>query len=340
MTGDFLTAEDAYRIGLYNRVVRARGACGGGARARRGARARSLVRARDHQGRARTARRTWTWQPRSRPRRRSRRALMLHPGLPRGLRGVPRQAAREVRVSGDLPDDRRSAAGAAFLDDEHVELRRRHHALVACAPARAGGAARLTRRRAAKRARCSASLDAAGWLSAIGRQDLRALCLVREAVAAASPLADAVVALQALGGTPLVLAGTGEQRARWLPADPRGPHDGRLRDDRAGRRLRRRGDADHGAPRRRPAGSSTARSISSPTPASPTSTSSSRVTSPGQGSRGISAFLVPADAPGFASPDAQVLAAPHPLGRLRFESLPRAWRRAPRRGRTAGSSSA
>ncbi len=44
------------------------------------------------------------------------------------------------------------------------------------------------------------------------------------------------------------------------------------------------------------------------------------VTSPGKGSRGISAFLVPADAPGFTFAGPQVMAAAHPLGRLRFES--------------------
>jgi len=44
------------------------------------------------------------------------------------------------------------------------------------------------------------------------------------------------------------------------------------------------------------------------------------VTSPGQGSRGISAFLVPADAPGFVFAGPQTMSAPHPLGRLRFEA--------------------
>lgn len=42
-------------------------------------------------------------------------------------------------------------------------------------------------------------------------------------------------------------------------------------------------------------------------------------TAEGAGSRGISAFIVPADAPGVIFDGAQVMAAPHPLGRLRFE---------------------
>jgi acyl-CoA dehydrogenase len=42
-------------------------------------------------------------------------------------------------------------------------------------------------------------------------------------------------------------------------------------------------------------------------------------TSPEAGSRGISTFLVPADTDGVAFTGAQVLAAAHPLGRLRFD---------------------
>lgn len=50
-----------------------------------------------------------------------------------------------------------------------------------------------------------------------GEPELRALCLIREALAWASPLADALFALQALGSMPITLAGSAEQRARWLP---------------------------------------------------------------------------------------------------------------------------
>ncbi len=56
-----------------------------------------------------------------------------------------------------------------------------------------------------------------GWLQALASQDLRGICLVREAVAAQSPLADAVVAIQGLGATALILGGTAEQRSRWVP---------------------------------------------------------------------------------------------------------------------------
>ena len=55
------------------------------------------------------------------------------------------------------------------------------------------------------------------WGGALPEVDLRSCCLVREALAAASPLADAVFALQCLGAMPLHLAGSDAQRRRWLP---------------------------------------------------------------------------------------------------------------------------
>src|SRR5688500_20269055 len=58
---------------------------------------------------------------------------------------------------------------------------------------------------------------AAAWGGALSEVDLRCCCLVREALAAASPLADAVFGVQCLGAMPLHLAGTDEQRRRWLP---------------------------------------------------------------------------------------------------------------------------
>lgn len=51
-----------------------------------------------------------------------------------------------------------------------------------------------------------------------GRVDLRACCLIREALAAASSLADAVFALQCLGSHPLAIAGSQDLKKQWLPA--------------------------------------------------------------------------------------------------------------------------
>jgi acyl-CoA dehydrogenase len=157
-----------------------------------------------------------------------------------------------------------------------------------------------------------------GWLAAVGAQDLRTLCLTRETIAAMSPLADAVVALQGLGGTPLVLAGTDTQRGRWLP----GILDGRIM---AGFAM---SEPDAGSDVSALRTTATRDGGTWVIDGEKHLISNAGLadlyvvfarTSPGPGSRGISALLVPADAPGLTFAGAQVLAAPHPLGRLRFE---------------------
>ena len=212
---------------------------------------------------------------------------------------------------------RAANAAAAFLETSHVELASRVHAwveqhLVPRAEARSDDDARREARMLLEK------IGDAGLLEAIVRQDLRALALVRDAVASGSPLADAVVALQALGGTPIVLAGTEAQRARWLPAITRGramaafamtePEAG---SDVAAMRTMARRDGtgwvlDGEKHLISNAGLADVHVVFA-------------VTSPGAGSRGISAFLVPAETKGLAFAGAQVMAAPHPLGRLRFD---------------------
>ncbi|MDP1572362.1 MAG: acyl-CoA dehydrogenase family protein [Vicinamibacterales bacterium] len=163
------------------------------------------------------------------------------------------------------------------------------------------------------------TLGAGGWLGCIADQDLRALCLVREAVAGASPLADAVVALQALGGTPFVLAGRDDQRARWLTpiVEGRAMAAFAMTEPEAGSDVAamqttatREGDGwrlDGEKHLISNAGIADVYVVFA-------------VTTPGAGGRGITAFVVPADTPGLTFAGAQVLAAPHPLGRLRFEA--------------------
>ena len=65
-------------------------------------------------------------------------------------------------------------------------------------------------------------LGRGGWLSPIVDQDFRAICVIRESLAFYSPLADAVCALQALGSTPIALAGNEKQRSLWLDRAARG----------------------------------------------------------------------------------------------------------------------
>ncbi|HET9045686.1 MAG TPA: acyl-CoA dehydrogenase family protein, partial [Casimicrobiaceae bacterium] len=47
--------------------------------------------------------------------------------------------------------------------------------------------------------------------------DSRALCVIRESLAYRDGLADFAFAMQGLGSGAITLAGTNEQRARWLP---------------------------------------------------------------------------------------------------------------------------
>jgi acyl-CoA dehydrogenase len=161
-------------------------------------------------------------------------------------------------------------------------------------------------------------LGDAGFYQPIANADLRALCLVREQIAYVDPLADAVVALQALGGTPLLIAGTEAQRQQWLAPIV------------AGRAMGAFAMSEPGAGSDVAAMKTTARRdgdgwvlegekhlISNAGIADVYLVFA--VTTPGAGSRGISLFIVPRDTPGFVFAGAQVLSAPHPLGRIRFD---------------------
>jgi acyl-CoA dehydrogenase len=157
-----------------------------------------------------------------------------------------------------------------------------------------------------------------GWLAPVDPPDLRAFAVIRELVAAASPLADAVIALQALGGAPLVLAGSDAQRARWLP----GIVDGRIMAGFAMTEAEAGSDVASMQTRARKVEDGWVLDgekhlISNAGVADVYVVFA--VTSPGGGNRGISAFIVPGDAPGLAFGGAQKMAAPHPLGRLRLD---------------------
>src|SRR5438552_16649046 len=101
----------------------------------------------------------------------------------------------------------------AFLDEKHVTLAERvsefaTRVLAPLAEPADDAAARLQARE------LLAKLGAAGWFQPVRDQDWRACCLVREALAAASPLADAVFALQALGIVPMLLSANAMMRNR------------------------------------------------------------------------------------------------------------------------------
>lgn len=164
---------------------------------------------------------------------------------------------------------------------------------------------------------CRQAVEAA-WGGAPDGPDLRACCLIREALAAVSPLADSVFALQGLGSMPLTLEGSDEQKKRYL----RSIADGRcmtafaMTEPQAGSDVasmstsaRREGD-DYILDGRKwlitNAGVADLYTVFA-------------VTDRSAGRRGLTCFLVEAGQPGFHFVEAQVLSEPHPLGEIAFE---------------------
>lgn len=208
-------------------------------------------------------------------------------------------------------------AVAAFLEPSHQEMGRR---LAGWSRSTLGSRPEPSSDDEARR-EAKVMLDLlgrGGWLEAIASRDLRGLCLVREAVAAHSPLADAVVAIQGLGGAPLLLAGNAAQRDRWLARIVRGrvmtafamtePAAG---SDVAAMQTNAVRDGDAWVINGEKhlisnAGIADLYVVFARTAAD-------------RGSRGISAFLVPGDTRGLEFSGAQTMSAPHPLGRVRFE---------------------
>ena len=204
----------------------------------------------------------------------------------------------------------------AFLEDRHASL----------ADETAAYAARELKPRpeprdddaARKEARALLTMvGAAGWLDPIRKQDWRACCLVREALAAASPLADAVFALQGLGMLPILLAENAAMRERWVDAAISGRAmaafamtEAEAGSDVAAMKTTARRDGDS----YRLDGTKTF--ISNAGIADFYTVFAT--TDPAAGGKGISCFVVPADAPGFQFVRPQILSAPHPLGEIAF----------------------
>jgi len=173
---------------------------------------------------------------------------------------------------------------------------------------------------ARKEARAIVALLGSGpWLQPIFDLDLRGCCLMREALGEASPLADAVFALQGLATMPILLAGSDAQRVRWLGPIARGrvmtafamtePEAG---SDVAGIVTTARRDG----PGYVLDGAKTLISNAGIADLYVVFASTDRA----KGAKGISCFLVPADSPGLRFAKPQVLSAPHPLGEIAFEN--------------------
>jgi acyl-CoA dehydrogenase len=209
------------------------------------------------------------------------------------------------------------AAGVrAFLDDRHVRLATEIADFCAreiqVLPEPADDAAGRVQAR-----QILTALGRAGWFAPIAEQDLRACCLIREALAAASPLADAVFALQALGTTPMVMAGNTETKDRWLAPVL------------AGRAMAAFAMTEADAGSDVASLTTAARRNGSDYILQGTKTLISNAgiadfytvfasTDAAQGAKGISCFVVPADTPGLQFIGPQVLSAPHPLGEIAF----------------------
>ena len=218
-----------------------------------------------------------------------------------------------------------TATVRAFLDDRHLalapeveEFARAELAPLPEPPSDA--AARVEARRIVSR------LGASGWIgwalpeSHGGHRpepDLRACCLIREALAAASPLADAVFALQCLGSMVVTRAGSGAQRERWLPEVA------------SGRVIAAFAMTEPEAGSDVSSLATVARRVEGGYVLDGAKTLISNAgiadyylvfasTDPAAGSRGVSCFLVEAGTPGLRFVKPQVLSSPHPLGEIAF----------------------
>ncbi|HEY7682277.1 MAG TPA: acyl-CoA dehydrogenase family protein [Gemmatimonadales bacterium] len=214
-----------------------------------------------------------------------------------------------------MPD---STAVRAFLDPDHADLAERITTFtgkqVAPRPEPVDDAAG---RREARE--LLAALGKAGWFEPVLKQDFRACCLIREALGWASPLADAVFALQALGSMPVLLAGSGAVRDRWLPAVARGEAmaafamtESEAGSDVGGLTTRATRDGDRYVLNGNKTFISNAGIADFYTVFA--------TTDPPRGSKGISCFLVPASTPGFRFVRPLEISTPHPLGEIAFEN--------------------
>lgn len=173
------------------------------------------------------------------------------------------------------------------------------------------------------------SLGKAGWLrhAVAGKDaggaadviDTRAICLIRETLARHSGLADFAFAMQGLGSGAISLHGTPEQRAKYLTRVASGEAISAFA----------LSEPDAGSDVAAMACSAQADGDGYVLNGEKTWISNGGIadfyvvfarTGEAPGSRGISAFIVDADAPGFSIAERINVIAPHPLARLRFEN--------------------
>src|SRR3989304_3187422 len=300
-------------MGLLQPPVRARGAAEGGARDGGVARLGPHVRAHDDQNSARPG---VGDEPRSRHRIRSPGAGDLHADrrFREGLSRLRRQGEASLRRE-LMTDD---FLEWPFFDERHRALRTRLRPWVRDHLA---GIDDSDDRKACKV--LVERLAAGGFLDysvpkSGNSLDVRSLCVIRETLAHHHGLADFAFALQGLGSAPITLAGSDELKERYLPSTREGRFIAAfaLSEPEAGSDVgaiattaKRDGDdfvLD-----------GTKTWISNGGLASYYVVFARSETAPG--TKGLSAFVVDADAPGFRVAQEIEVVAPHPLARLSFE---------------------
>ncbi|MFJ2304694.1 acyl-CoA dehydrogenase family protein [Streptomyces sp. NPDC087787] len=166
-----------------------------------------------------------------------------------------------------------------------------------------------------------AELGRLGLLERLFTSGALDLCLMRESLAHACTEAETALALQGLGAHPVHAHGTHAQRAHWLPrvTDGSAVAAFALSEPGAG------SDAAALALAARPDGPARWRLTGekcwiSNAPEADFYTVFAR-TAPDAGSRGVTAFLVPADRPGLTGTALEMLS-PHPIGVLHLDGVP------------------
>jgi acyl-CoA dehydrogenase len=170
------------------------------------------------------------------------------------------------------------------------------------------------------------ALGTGGWLQACLKLDVRTLALARETLAYHDALGDFAFAMQGLGSGPISLFGNHDQKSRFLPdiASGRSIAAFALSEREAGSdvaaittRARRDGDEyviDGEKTWISNAGIAGLYIVFARTAET--------------GSKGLTAFIVPASTPGVTVPERIETIAPHPLGTVRFDDVrvPAEWR--------------
>jgi acyl-CoA dehydrogenase len=151
--------------------------------------------------------------------------------------------------------------------------------------------------------------------------DVRSLATARSTLARHSGLADFAFAMQGLGSGAISLLGSSAQKAEWLPKVASGeaiaafaltePETG---SDAANLAMAARRDGDGWV-------LDGEKSYISNGTIADVLTVFARTGSPGDGARGISAFIVRGDDPGLSVAERIEVIAPHPLARLRFDGV-------------------